>query len=63
MFATYLIAYACSRSLVELFRGDYPSYQRLLAGWLTPAHLVSGGILAAGVALFWILKKRRPVSA
>ena len=63
VFATYLIAYACLRSLVELFRGDYPSNQRLLSGVVTPAHLVSVGILLAGVVLFWLLRKRRSVPA
>jgi phosphatidylglycerol:prolipoprotein diacylglycerol transferase len=61
VFATYLLAYACLRSFVELFRGDYPSNQRLLSGMLTPAQLVSGGILVAGVVLFWLLRKRRSV--
>lgn len=63
VFALYLLAYACLRSLVELFRGDYPSHQRLLSGLLTPAHLVSAGIFVAGAVLFWILRKRRSVPA
>ncbi len=54
VFATYLICYACTRSLVEMFRGDYPQYY---AGWITPAHLVSVLILAAGLALFFLLPR------
>jgi phosphatidylglycerol:prolipoprotein diacylglycerol transferase len=49
VFAAYLIAYAVLRSVVEAFRGDYPS--RYL-GIATPAHLVSLLILLAGVVLF-----------
>jgi len=45
------------RSFVEMFRGDYPPYQRHLGGWLTPAHLVSIGILAVGVVLLCILRR------
>lgn len=60
VFAIYLIAYAALRSFVELFRGDYSEAHRH-AG-LTPAHLVSIGIFAAGVALFAILR-RRAISA
>lgn len=59
VFACYLIGYAILRSIVELFRGDYPENQTLLGGWLTPAHLVSAGILAVGVSLFLLLPRRR----
>jgi phosphatidylglycerol:prolipoprotein diacylglycerol transferase len=51
VFAWYLIAYACVRSLVELFRGDYPSYY--FGGWVTPAHFVSVLLLFAGLFLLW----------
>jgi phosphatidylglycerol:prolipoprotein diacylglycerol transferase len=55
VFATYLICYAVTRSVVEVFRGDYkPQY---LVGVLTPAHLVSMVILAAGLLLFWKLPR------
>ena len=37
-----------------MFRGDYPEYY---AGWITPAHLVSAGILLTGLILLWILPK------
>ena len=50
VFATYLICYAFTRSFVEYFRGDYSLAHRH-AGFLTPAQLVSVGILVAGVAL------------
>jgi phosphatidylglycerol---prolipoprotein diacylglyceryl transferase len=63
VFSTYLVAYACLRSFVEVFRGDYPENQRVLSGALTPAHLVSILILAAGATLFLILKKRQSAPA
>lgn len=55
IFALYLASYAVLRSFVEIFRGDYPRYYA--GGWLTPAHLVSIGIFAAGLALLWILPR------
>jgi phosphatidylglycerol---prolipoprotein diacylglyceryl transferase len=55
IFAAYLVGYACARSFVEMFRGDYPQYY--LGGWATPAQLISAGILAAGLALFWGLPR------
>lgn len=58
VFATYLMAYALTRSFVELFRGDY-SEAHIHAG-LTPAHLVSIGIFAAGAAVFWLRRPARP---
>ena len=55
VFAAYLVCYAVMRSVVEMFRGDYkPQY---LVGALTPAHLVSIAILAAGLLLFWKLPR------
>ncbi len=55
IFAVYLICYAFTRSLVESFRGDYtPAH---LLGPLTPAHLVSIGVLAAGLILYWKLPR------
>jgi len=60
VFATYLVCYAILRSFVEMFRGDYPEYQRHLGGWVTPAHLVSVAILAAGLVLFRILPRAMP---
>ncbi len=55
VFATYLIGYAITRSSVEFFRGDYP---HLYAGWITPAHLVSALIFAAGLALWFLLPRK-----
>ncbi len=61
VFAAYLIGYACTRSFVEYFRGDYnPAHTH--AGFLTPAQLVSAGILVAGVALMVMLKRPNPQS-
>ena len=57
VFATYLICYPLVRSFVELFRGDYPEYQRFL-GFITPAQALSVAILAAGIGLFVFLPRR-----
>jgi phosphatidylglycerol:prolipoprotein diacylglycerol transferase len=58
IFATYLIIYAVFRSVVEYFRGDYPS-DHVHAG-LTSAQLVSIPIFVAGLALAAILSRRAP---
>ena len=58
VFATYLIGYAVFRFIGEMFRGDYP--QLYLGGWATPAQLVSMGILALGVVLWWVLARFKP---
>jgi phosphatidylglycerol---prolipoprotein diacylglyceryl transferase len=55
IFAVYLIGYAILRSFVEYFRGDYPVHY--LGGWATPAQLVSMGIVAGGVLLWFILPR------
>ena len=59
VFATYLICYAVTRSVVELFRGDYPE-THIHGGFFTPAQLVSVAILAAGVIL--LVKLPRNIS-
>lgn len=62
VFAAYLVCYAFLRSFVEYFRGDYGP--RYLIGALTPAQLISVGILAAGLMLFALLRRqRKPASA
>lgn len=58
VFAVYLLGYAVTRSIVEAFRGDYNEGH--LHGGFTPAHLVSVASLAAGVVLFFALRKRKP---
>jgi phosphatidylglycerol---prolipoprotein diacylglyceryl transferase len=50
VFAIYLMCYAATRSIVEAFRGDYTAVH--LHGGLTPAHLISIAVFAAGVGLF-----------
>jgi phosphatidylglycerol:prolipoprotein diacylglycerol transferase len=60
IFALLLMGYALTRSFVEYFRGDYSNAH--LHGGLTPAHLVSLGIFAAGVVVF-VWKSRAPKSA
>jgi phosphatidylglycerol:prolipoprotein diacylglycerol transferase len=57
VFATYLVLYAFLRSFVELFRGDYPVYQRFLGGLATPAQMVSIGILVVGIVLLFVLPR------
>jgi len=59
VFGLYLVSYAVLRSFVEMFRGDYPDYQRYLGGWLTPAQLVSIAILAAGLVLLRVLPRTK----
>jgi phosphatidylglycerol---prolipoprotein diacylglyceryl transferase len=55
VFAVYLIGYAVLRSLVECFRGDYRVYY--LGGWVTPAQLVSIGIVVGGFLLMFLLPR------
>jgi phosphatidylglycerol:prolipoprotein diacylglycerol transferase len=57
VFAAYLMSYAVTRSIVETFRGDYNEDH--LHGGLTPAHLISAGIFAAGAVLYAILSRRQ----
>jgi phosphatidylglycerol:prolipoprotein diacylglycerol transferase len=57
VFAAYLLGYAVTRSIVEAFRGDYNAGH--LHGGFTPAHLVSVASLAAGMALFFVLRRRK----
>jgi phosphatidylglycerol:prolipoprotein diacylglycerol transferase len=59
IFASYLICYSITRSVVEAFRGDYPV--RYLGGAVTPAQLVSMLILAAGAILYWKLSQQKAV--
>jgi phosphatidylglycerol:prolipoprotein diacylglycerol transferase len=54
IFATLLVGYALLRSFVELFRGDYPQYY---FGMITPAQIVSGGILITGIILMFLLPR------
>lgn len=56
VFAVYLLGYALTRSVVELFRGDYPV--RYLGGWATPAHWLSGVALVAGGILYATLRRK-----
>jgi phosphatidylglycerol:prolipoprotein diacylglycerol transferase len=56
IFATYLILYAVFRSIVEYFRGDYPT-DHIHAG-LTSAQLVSVPIFIAGLLLAAMLSRR-----
>jgi phosphatidylglycerol:prolipoprotein diacylglycerol transferase len=58
IFAAYLIGYAMLRAFVEGFRGDYSVYY--LRGMVTPAQLVSAGILVAGLILYWKLSRSMP---
>lgn len=55
VFAAYLMCYAVTRSIAEMFRGDYSDVH--LHRGLTPAHLISIGILIAGAALYAVQSK------
>ena len=57
VFAWYLVGYALLRSLVEMFRGDYPEHQHYLGGWATPAHLMSSLIFVVGLVLLRVLRR------
>ncbi len=56
IFAVFLMCYAVTRSIVELFRGDYDDAH--LHNGFTPAHLLSIGILIAGIVLYRVLSPR-----
>lgn len=56
-FALYLVAYGLLRFVLEFLRGDYGEH-RLLG--LTPGQPVSLVVLAAGLALWFGLARRRP---
>jgi phosphatidylglycerol:prolipoprotein diacylglycerol transferase len=60
VFALYLIGFALTRSVAELFRGDYTAEH--LLGPLTPGHLVSIGIFVAGGILLRVLSRRVPIA-
>ena len=56
VFAAYLIGYAITRTIMECFRGDYPSGH--IHHGLTPGELVSIPIFIAGLALAAVLSRR-----
>jgi len=56
IFATYLLCYAVTRSLVEYFRGDYSNLHYHLG--LTPAQWISVPIFVTGLALAAVLSRR-----
>ena len=56
VFATYLICYAVTRSIVEYFRGDYSNPHYHLG--LTPAQWISVPIFIAGLLLAALLSRR-----
>lgn len=57
VFGVYLVAYAILRSIVELFRGDYPAYS--FGGMLTPGQTVSLVIFVLGAALLWRMRQQK----
>jgi phosphatidylglycerol:prolipoprotein diacylglycerol transferase len=58
IFATYLLCYAVTRSIVEYFRGDYSTLHYHLG--LTPAQWISVPIFATGLLLAAVLSRRAP---
>jgi phosphatidylglycerol:prolipoprotein diacylglycerol transferase len=59
VFATYLIGYAIVRTITEWFRGDYGFLSNPLAGAFTPGTSASVVTFIAGIALTWVLSRRR----
>ncbi len=57
IFAGFLAGHAAVRFFVEFFRGDYPANQLLMGGVLTPAHVASLIVFAAGVSLLFVLPR------
>ncbi len=57
IFALYLISYALIRGFTEFFRGDYNVLSQPARGILTPGQWSGFVVLAAGIALMWILKR------
>jgi phosphatidylglycerol:prolipoprotein diacylglycerol transferase len=55
VFATYLVGYAVTRTVMEYFRGDYPPDQIHLG--LTPGELISIPIFITGLLLAAILSR------
>lgn len=58
IFATYLLCYAVTRSIVEYFRGDYSNLHYHFG--LTPAQWIGVPIFIAGLFLAAILSRRIP---
>ena len=58
IFATYLLCYAVTRSIVECFRGDYTNPHYHLG--LTPAQWIGVPIFITGLALAAVLSRRAP---
>jgi phosphatidylglycerol---prolipoprotein diacylglyceryl transferase len=58
VFATCLVGYAVTRTVMEYFRGDYPPDQIHLG--LTPGELISIPIFIIGLSLAVILSHRSP---
>jgi len=56
VFATYLVGYAITRTIMEYFRGDYPPGH--IHYGLTPGMLVSIPIFMVGLALGIVLSRR-----
>jgi phosphatidylglycerol:prolipoprotein diacylglycerol transferase len=59
IFATYLICYSITRSIVEHFRGDYSTLHYHLG--LTPAQWISVPMFITGLALAAVLSRRSVV--
>ncbi len=60
VFVAFMAGYATLRSVTEAFRGDYDPAHRL--GVFTPGQLVSLGVFAVALFLFWWLPRRGPAA-
>jgi phosphatidylglycerol:prolipoprotein diacylglycerol transferase len=63
VFALYLVGYALVRAFTEWFRGDYAVRSAPLAGVLTPGQSTGIATLAAGIALYFLLRRARKPDA
>jgi len=57
VFVTFLFGYAILRFISEFFRGDYPPDQLYFGGHITPAQIVSVGIILVGLVLWRLLPR------
>jgi len=60
VFVAFLVGYASLRFLFEFARGDYPPDQLYFGGHITPAQIVSVGILVVAFVLWRLLPRPAP---
>ncbi len=60
VFVSFLFGYATLRFLSEFMRGDYPPDQLYFGGHITPAQIVSIGIIVVALAVWRLLPRPAP---